>query len=62
MACEICRNAEFVNVEAVKFVSKGEHTYIKPCSWIFHARYCPGCGEKMPNTDVSLVGGEDGRK
>lgn len=55
MACEICRGAEFVNVEAVRFVSKDGDAYIQPSSWVFHARYCPGCGEKMPNTGVSIV-------
>lgn len=58
MSCEVCKGAEFVNVEAVPFVRKGDDGYERPSCHCFHARYCPMCGDRMPEHNVRIWCGD----
>lgn len=55
--CEVCKDAAFLNVEAVNF--SGDEFYLNPHSFCFEAVYCPKCGRHMKGLDNEKVGGTD---
>lgn len=52
--CEVCKDAAFVNVEAVNF--HGDDCYLKPSCFCFEAIYCPRCGRKLKEGDHDDAG------
>lgn len=52
--CEVCKDAAFLNVEAVNF--SGDEFYLKPHSFCFEAVYCPKCGRKLKGDSDAPAG------
>lgn len=58
MDCDVCHEAAFVNVEAVRYSEKDEG-YLKPTAFCFEAEFCPKCGRRLDSRFPMKVGGTD---